>query len=61
MRKVHSNNVQTGFPKHIDLFDRVGLGANRSDDGGSTIIFRRSILGVEAGKPLVPRPGIEVH
>jgi hypothetical protein len=36
--EVHAHNVETRFSQPVDGLDRVGLGSNGADDGGTTIV-----------------------
>lgn len=49
--EVHADDVETGITQTVDGLDRVGLGANGADNGGTAVVARGSVCGVQRGKP----------
>lgn len=49
--EVHTNDIETSLAELVDGCDRVGLGANGADDGGSTIVLGGLDLSVELREP----------
>lgn len=60
MGEVHANNIETGGAELVDGLDRVGLGADRADDGGAAVVALRSVVGIQVGEPGNAAAGIEV-
>lgn len=52
--EVHANNIETGLAQRVDLLGRVRLGADCADDGGSSVLLRGVVLGVELAEPFDP-------
>lgn len=50
--EVHADNIETSITKHLNLLNRVGLGANGTDDRCTAMVLRGLVLGVQGGKPL---------
>lgn len=49
--EVHANDVETGIAETVDGLDRVGLGANGADDGGTAVVVLGAVGRVEGGQP----------
>lgn len=60
MREVHSHDVHPSLAELIDGLDRVRLGPDSADDGGSTICLGRSEGGIQVGEPFDSAPHGEV-
>ena len=53
--------VEAGAAQGRDTLDRVGLGANGTDDGGAAVLLGGVVLSVELAEPFNPGPAsIEV-
>ena len=49
--KVHADNIKSGGAQLVDGLDRVGLGANGADDGGTAEVLLRAESCVERSEP----------
>ena len=60
MGEVHANYIKTSGSKLVNCLDRVRLGTDRADDGGTTVIFGRLEFGVKLAEPLDLTGGQEI-
>ena len=49
--EVHADDIETSLAKLVDSLDRVCLGTNCTDDGGTAVVLSRLELGVELREP----------
>ena len=60
MGEVHTNDIETGGSQLVDGLNRVGLGTNSADDGGTTVIVLGGVCGIEGGEPFYLTTQVEV-
>ncbi len=39
MGEIHADNIETGGTELVDSCDRVGLGTDRANNGGSAVVL----------------------